>query len=37
MRNITLEGKMIIMKTLTLSKSVYLALITFPKQLIEEI
>ena len=38
MRNITLEGKMIIFKTLALSKIVYLTLITsFSKQLIEEI
>ena len=38
MRNITLEGKIIIFKTLALSKIVYLTLITsFSKQLIEEI
>ena len=38
MRNITLEGKVIIFKTLALSKIVYLTLITsFSKQLIEEI
>ena len=37
MRNITLEGKMIIFKTLALSKIVYLTLITsFSKQLIEK-
>ena len=38
MRNITLEGKIIIFKTLALSKIVYLTLITsFSKVLIEEI
>ena len=38
MRNITLEGKIIIFKTLALSKILYLTLITsFSKQLIEEI
>ena len=38
MRNISLEGKIIIFKTLALSKTVYLTLITsFSKQLIEEI
>ena len=38
MRNITLEGKIIIFKTLALSKIVYLTLITsFSEQLIEEI
>ena len=38
MRNITLEGKIIIFKTLALSKIVYLILITsFSKQLTEEI
>ena len=38
MRNITLQGKIIIFKTLALSKIVYLTLITsFSKQLIEEI
>ena len=38
MRNIILEGKIIIFKTLALSKIVYLILITsFSKQLIEEI
>ena len=38
MRNITLEGEIIIFKTLALSKMVYLILITsFSKQLIEEI
>ena len=37
-RNITLEGKILIFKTLALSKIVYLTLITsFSKQLIEEI
>ena len=37
MRNITLEGKIIIFKTLALSKIVYLTLITsFSKQLFEE-
>ena len=37
-RNITVEGKIIIFKTLALSKTVYLTLITsFSKQLIEEI
>ena len=36
MRNYTLEGKIVIFKTLTLSKIVYLTLITsFSKQLIE--
>ena len=38
MRNITLEGKIIIIKTLAVSKIVYLILITsFSKQLIAEI
>ena len=38
MRNITLEGKIIIFKTLALSKVVYLTLIiSFSKQLIGEI
>ena len=38
MRNISLEGKIIIFKILALSKIVYLSLITsFSKQLIEEI
>ena len=38
MRNITLEGKMIIFKALALSKIEYLTLITsFSKQLIDEI
>ena len=38
MRNITMEGKIIIFKTLALPKIVYLTLITsFSKQLIEEI
>ena len=38
MRNITLEGKIIIFKTLALSKIVYLTLVTsFSKQLIEKI
>ena len=38
MRNITLEGKIIIIKTLAVSKIVYLILITsFSKQLIEDI
>ena len=38
MRNITLEAKMIIFKTLAISKILYLTLITsFLKQLIEEI
>ena len=38
MRNIILEGKIIIFKTLALSKIVYLILITsFSKQLVEEI
>ena len=36
MRNYTLEGKIVIFQTLTLSKIVYLTLITsFSKQLIE--
>ena len=36
MRNYTLEGKIVIFKTLTLSEIVYLTLITsFSKQLIE--
>ena len=38
MRNITLEGKIIISRTLALSKIVYLTLIiSFSKQVIEEI
>ena len=38
MKNTTLEGKIIIFKTLSLSKIVYLTLIiSFSKQLIEEI
>ena len=38
MRNITLEGKIIIFKTLALSKIVFLTLITsFSKQINEEI
>ena len=38
MRNITLEGKIVMVKTLAVSKIIYLTLITsFSKQLIEEI
>ena len=38
MRNITVEGKIIIFKILALSKIVYLTLVTsFSEQLIEEI